>query len=387
MPAFPSNPYPSSSSRRNQSAFSRLIPSIRRRPFLLFGLPFTLTIVSAAYGLSYLTETRYEYNATKVSALSKEEELGMKKDRRKIDLREEYFKLGGGAGGRAGGVGSSGGGGGQDADAWDNWEPKRVPRPEGTEEWGAGSTSTGSYVESASNTRDYKGKQRDKGNLAAEGLPEGAGAPPMAGGNRVVITPKGEKLVIGPDGKPCRSCSSRLAFAEAMRGGGAGGSPSGPSKAGGAATTAAGAAAAASASDRSISQVKGCPPDVEELGRSTWDFLHSVAAVYPDSPTPEQRGALLSLLTSLPLLYPCGHCAEALGEDYERRAAGGVTAAGGRKEDAMTLQEATASKKAAAQFMCSIHNEVNERLGKPVWNCDDLGRLKRRWEDGGERCF
>lgn len=380
MPPFPSNPYPSSSRRSKATFINRIIPSIRRQPFLLFGLPFTLTIVTAAYGLSYLTQTRYEYNATKVSALSKEEELGMKRDRRKIDLREEYFKLGGGTRSGAGPTAGQS----EEGDAWENWEPKRVPRPEGTEEWGVGGGSTGSYVESASNMRDYKGKRRATGPIAAEGPEEGT---PLPGGNRVIITEKGERLVIGPDGKPCRSCSSRLAFADAMRGSGGGGSAG--KMAGGVGFGAAAAStSSAASSDRSISQVKGCPPDVEELGRSTWDFLHSVAATYPDKPTETQRSALLSLLTSLPVLYPCGHCADALSEDYARRAVERPAAGTqGKPLENMTLQEATESKRSAARFMCSIHNEVNVRLGKPVWNCDDLGRLKRRWEDGGERCF
>lgn len=58
---------------------------------LFFGLPFVLTIVAGSYGLSSLTQTRYDYNATKVQSMSKQEELGMRKDRRRVDIREEYF--------------------------------------------------------------------------------------------------------------------------------------------------------------------------------------------------------------------------------------------------------------------------------------------------------
>lgn len=58
---------------------------------MLFGLPFVLMIVASSYGLSYMTQTRYDYNSSKVKSMSMEEELGMRKDRRKIDIREEYF--------------------------------------------------------------------------------------------------------------------------------------------------------------------------------------------------------------------------------------------------------------------------------------------------------
>lgn len=371
MPTFPNKTF---SSRSSRDGFARFLPSIRKRPFLLFGLPFTFTIVGAAYGLSYLTQTRYEYNSTKVSSMSKEEELGMKKGRRKIDLREEYFKL-------------SAGSDGAQQDAWQDWEPKRVPRPEGQEEWGVGPSGTGSYVEEANNTREYK-RQKGDGKLhaEAEGSSTASTTSPVGAasrGNRTVITASGEKLVIGPDGKPCRACSTKLAFADAMRGAGSKGGNS---------NTAGGMAALAGlgAAKATPSQSLACPPDVEELGRSTWSFLHSVAAVYPDSPSEEQRSALLSLLTSLPVLYPCGTCAEALDEEYKRR----VNAPSALSNqpidnnlDSMTPAQATKNKETATRFLCSIHNEVNGRLGKPQWDCDDLKKLKQRWEDGGAKCY
>ncbi|CAO1633333.1 unnamed protein product [Jaminaea pallidilutea] len=397
MPVFPSNPYRSPSSK--QGGVARLIPWVRRRPFLLFGVPFTVTIVGAAYGLSYLTQTRYDYNATKVSSLSKEEELGMKKDRRRIDLREEYFKLSQGPGG--GGVGGSS----SSDDAWEDWEPKRVPRPEGTSEWGVPGSS-GSYVEEAGNVRNYdKGKRRGSGNIEAEAAdpePSSSISSPVGAasrGNRTVITSSGQRLVIGPDGKPCRSCSSKLAFAEAMRGAGTGGGSnaksslptSSSSSSASPSSTAPIPAAAAVAATAASTGASDCPPDVEELGRSTWDFLHSVAAVYPESPSKEQRAALLSLLTSLPILYPCGACAEALTEDYQRRESSSLASStstlASPAPDSMTRQQATTDKDSAVRFMCSIHNDVNRRLGKKVWDCDDLAELKRRWEDSGERCY
>lgn len=90
MPTFSNKPI-----GRSQSTFgtilARLTPQVRRHPVLMFGLPFVLTIVASSFGLSYMTQTRYDYNASKVKSMSKEEELGMRKDRRKIDIREEYY--------------------------------------------------------------------------------------------------------------------------------------------------------------------------------------------------------------------------------------------------------------------------------------------------------
>ena len=45
----------------------------------------------ASWALSSFTQTRYDLRDEKVHAMTKEEELGMKKGRRKFDVREEYF--------------------------------------------------------------------------------------------------------------------------------------------------------------------------------------------------------------------------------------------------------------------------------------------------------
>lgn len=57
----------------------------------MFGLPFLATVVLSSFALSHFTQTRYDYRDHKVQTVSKEEELGMRKDRRKIDVREEYY--------------------------------------------------------------------------------------------------------------------------------------------------------------------------------------------------------------------------------------------------------------------------------------------------------
>jgi hypothetical protein len=52
-----------------------------------------------------------------------------------------------------------------------------------------------------------------------------------------------------------------------------------------------------------------CPLDRDELGRSTWNFLHTMAAYYPDKPSQEEELAAKNLIEALALLYPCKHCA------------------------------------------------------------------------------
>ena len=70
---------------------SPLLQAIRKRPFLLFGLPFVGLMVGSSFALENFTRTRYDYQATKVQSMSWEEDMGMSKNRKKVDLREEYY--------------------------------------------------------------------------------------------------------------------------------------------------------------------------------------------------------------------------------------------------------------------------------------------------------
>ncbi|KAJ3745357.1 ERV/ALR sulfhydryl oxidase domain-containing protein [Lentinula detonsa] len=161
-------------------------------------------------------------------------------------------------------------------------------------------------------------------------------------------------MVLGPDGKPCKVCTSfrhwkpALATREQAR-----------SK-----TVATGAATTVAASSTSAflqNKRANCPPDSEELGRATWTFLHTTAAYYPERPTPTQRANMLTLLRSLPLLYPCSHCAEDFGEDIKVNPPN----VSGRAE--------------LSRWLCERHNEVNQKLGKETFNC---AKTDERWKDG-----
>ncbi|OBZ69301.1 Cytochrome c oxidase assembly protein COX16, mitochondrial [Grifola frondosa] len=104
-PTFSSNPL-------NTSPVQRIL---RKYP-LIFGVPFVLVIVGASFGMQSFTQTRYDLQDQKVSQVNKEEELGLSKNRKKFDIREEYFRL--------------------SAQQDKDWEPKRIERPAGLPEWG-----------------------------------------------------------------------------------------------------------------------------------------------------------------------------------------------------------------------------------------------------------
>ncbi|GLB41878.1 putative glycosyl hydrolase 47 family protein [Lyophyllum shimeji] len=132
-------------------------------------------------------------------------------------------------------------------------------------------------------------------------------------------------MVMGLDGKPCKICTAFRNWrprtgsnTEAREKG---------QMSGGQRSTAAMMAALASGTAQSPAQAASaaradepppnCPPDVEQLGRATWTFLHTTAAYYPEKPTSTQRANMLMLLRALPVLYPCTNCAEDFGDDMK----------------------------------------------------------------------
>jgi hypothetical protein len=106
-----------------------------------------------------------------------------------------------------------------------------------------------------------------------------------------------------------------------------------------------------------------CPLNRAEVGRAAWGFLHTVAAYYPSHPTVRQQEDMASLLTLYVKLYPCGYCADRSMEHLERE----------------PIEQHVRSQNDLAQWMCRMHNEVNERLGKPMFDCK---YVNQRWRDG-----
>ncbi|KAF5724985.1 erv1 mitochondrial precursor [Fusarium mundagurra] len=153
--------------------------------------------------------------------------------------------------------------------------------------------------------------------------------------------PKG--VVLGPDGKPCRNCTSFAAWASHTK----------------------------STLKQDAAKVKGppadCPPDVEVLGRSTWTLLHSIAAQYPAQPSSGQKSDLLSFVGLFSKLYPCWVCAEDF-QGYLKREAPQVN-----------------SRDEFGKWLCGAHNDVNRKLGKPEFDCSKWEeRWRTGWKDG--RC-
>ncbi|KAI0468826.1 cytochrome c oxidase assembly protein COX16-domain-containing protein [Xylaria cf. heliscus] len=106
MAVFQSKKYRGAADARSFAAKYRA--TMAKHPFLLFGLPFISVIVAGSFVLTPATAVRYERHDRRVRQLTRDEELGVGKARRKVNIKDEYYRLA--------------------AKDLDDWEQKRVKR-------------------------------------------------------------------------------------------------------------------------------------------------------------------------------------------------------------------------------------------------------------------
>jgi FAD-linked sulfhydryl oxidase len=94
-----------------------------------------------------------------------------------------------------------------------------------------------------------------------------------------------------------------------------------------------------------------------EFGNSTWKLLHRVSANYPDKPDESQKLHMNFLIKGISLFFPCPECAEHF------------------RQEISILPPKLDSKQELASWFCYQHNQVNKRLGKEVYNCDNIDKL------------
>lgn len=94
-----------------------------------------------------------------------------------------------------------------------------------------------------------------------------------------------------------------------------------------------------------------------ELGRAAWKLFHTTMARFPDKPTVEESSALKSYIHLFQRLYPCGECAEHFGELLKK------------------FPPQVSSRSAAAAWACHVHNQVNKRLSKELFDCANIGEF------------
>lgn len=106
------------------------------------------------------------------------------------------------------------------------------------------------------------------------------------------------------------------------------------------------------------------PPTKQELGQAGWTLLHTMAANFPDAPTPRQQSRIEAFLHVLGEHYPCEVCASHF------------------RKHAASHPIVTTTREGLSMWLCEAHNDVNVRNGKEAYFCD-LGVLDARWKDCG----
>ncbi|TPX60750.1 hypothetical protein SpCBS45565_g07438 [Spizellomyces sp. 'palustris'] len=98
-----------------------------------------------------------------------------------------------------------------------------------------------------------------------------------------------------------------------------------------------------------------------ELGRSAWRLLHTMAGKFPIEPTIDEQEAMRDFVYLFARLYPCGDCARHFKVVLEAN-----------PPDVTT-------RETISQWACKVHNVVNERLKKPIFDC---AKLAETWKCG-----
>lgn len=112
---------------------------------------------------------------------------------------------------------------------------------------------------------------------------------------------------------------------------------------------------------------KGCPVFREELGRSTWVLLHTMAAYLPDRLNAAEQAQLIQFIHALAVFYPCKECAAHF------------------RTLLKVFPPVVRSQMEFSGWLCRVHNEVNRSLGKPEFDCTRCSeRWRYGWSDG--RC-
>jgi FAD-linked sulfhydryl oxidase len=122
------------------------------------------------------------------------------------------------------------------------------------------------------------------------------------------------------------------------------------------------------AATSSLSLPSDCPPDVEQLGRSTWTLLHTMTAAYPERPSFTQQSETKQFIGLFGKMYPCWSCAD----DFRSWMKDGN-------------EPKVSNRDEFGKWMCEAHNAVNVKLGKKSFDCDKWEeRWRTGWKDG--RC-
>ncbi|KAI8917373.1 ERV/ALR sulfhydryl oxidase domain-containing protein [Entophlyctis helioformis] len=86
-----------------------------------------------------------------------------------------------------------------------------------------------------------------------------------------------------------------------------------------------------------------------------------MASKFPYKPTPDEQRALQDFIYLFARLYPCGDCAAHFKLVLDQN------------------PPDVSGREGVTQWACKVHNVVNKRLGKPIFDCSTIGDM---WKCG-----
>ena len=66
---------------------------------------------------------------------------------------------------------------------------------------------------------------------------------------------------------------------------------------------------------KTSNQRQNCPLYRDELGRSTWGLLHTMAAYYPEKPNKNQEKQMENFINGFAAFFPCEECSSDFQEE------------------------------------------------------------------------
>ena len=113
--------------------------------------------------------------------------------------------------------------------------------------------------------------------------------------------------------------------------------------------------------EQQISINAECPLMRDDLGRASWSLLHTMAAYYPVQPKDEDKQTMKEFIQSFSRLFPCPECRADFQDEIKKS------------------PPDVSSRLGISNWMCQQHNLVNQKLGKPEFDCR---QVLERWRDG-----
>jgi len=93
---------------------------------------------------------------------------------------------------------------------------------------------------------------------------------------------------------------------------------------------------------------------IEELGRHSWDLIHSISANYPENPDYYDKFTTYQFIQTIASYYPCTMCRNHFNQNLNKYG--------------IHLNNRTDM----SHWTCFLHNKVNEMKNKPFFDCESV---------------